>query len=159
VADSDLWIGAADLLPRKLVATFKDREGSPKLQAEFSNWNLAPTLDDKIFKALTRRGLRIPKALVDLKVGNAIVKGSNLNKDARYDQILHMPTLASRFTDKGGTLDFSGSPAFIKTLFPKENYSTLDFTFQLSDHFPVWVQIDTDIEGQRLSQIVQDGQT
>lgn len=49
VADSELWIGTADLLPRKLVATFKDREGSPQLQAEFSSWNLSPTLDDKIF--------------------------------------------------------------------------------------------------------------
>lgn len=49
VADSELWIGTADLLPRKLVATFKDREGSPKLQADFSSWNLAPTLDDSIF--------------------------------------------------------------------------------------------------------------
>jgi hypothetical protein len=49
VADSELWIGTADLLPRKLVATFKDREGGPKLQADFSNWNLAATLDDKIF--------------------------------------------------------------------------------------------------------------
>ena len=49
VADSELWIGSADLLPRKLVATFKNREGSPKLQADFSNWNLAPTLDDKLF--------------------------------------------------------------------------------------------------------------
>lgn len=47
--DSDLWIGAADLLPRKLVATFKNREGSPKLEADFSNWNLAPTLDDRLF--------------------------------------------------------------------------------------------------------------
>jgi hypothetical protein len=49
VADSELWIGTADLLPRKLVATFKDREGNPKLQADFSNWNLTPTLDDKFF--------------------------------------------------------------------------------------------------------------
>ena len=49
VADSELWIGAADLLPHKLVATFKDREGSPQLQADFSGWNLAPTLDDKLF--------------------------------------------------------------------------------------------------------------
>jgi hypothetical protein len=49
VADSELWIGTADLLPRKLVATFKDREGSPQLQADFSSWNLAPTLDDKMF--------------------------------------------------------------------------------------------------------------
>jgi hypothetical protein len=47
--DSDLWIGADDLLPRKLVATFKNREGNPKLQADFSSWNLTPTLDDKIF--------------------------------------------------------------------------------------------------------------
>lgn len=48
-ADSELWIGIGDLLPRKLVATFKEREGSPQLQAEFSSWNLTPTLDDKIF--------------------------------------------------------------------------------------------------------------
>jgi len=49
VADSELWIGTADLLPRKLVATFKDREGSPKFQADFSSWNLASSLDDTIF--------------------------------------------------------------------------------------------------------------
>jgi hypothetical protein len=49
VADSELWIGVADLLPRKLVATFKDREGAPQLQADFSDWNLDDTLDDKFF--------------------------------------------------------------------------------------------------------------
>jgi hypothetical protein len=49
IADSELWIGTADLLPRKLVATFKNREGSPKFQADFSSWNLTPTLDDKMF--------------------------------------------------------------------------------------------------------------
>ena len=49
VADSELWIGTSDLLPRKLKATFKDREGGPKLEADFTSWNLAPTLDDKIF--------------------------------------------------------------------------------------------------------------
>ncbi len=49
VADSELWIGSADLLPRRLVATFKDREGNPKLEANFSNWNLASSHDDNIF--------------------------------------------------------------------------------------------------------------
>jgi len=49
VADSELWIGTADQLPRKLVATFKNRQGSPQLQVDFSSWNLTPTLDDKIF--------------------------------------------------------------------------------------------------------------
>jgi endonuclease/exonuclease/phosphatase family metal-dependent hydrolase len=115
-----------------------------------------PTLDDKIFKALTRHGLRIPASLVDLKFGDIAVKGSNLGKDARYDQILHMPTLSRRFTNRGGTLDFYGSDAFIKELFPGAGYSRQEFTYQLSDHFPIWVQIDTDIEGQRLTQIVQN---
>ena len=49
VADSELWIGVADLLPRKLVLTFKNREGGPRLQADFSDWNLAATLDDNFF--------------------------------------------------------------------------------------------------------------
>jgi hypothetical protein len=49
LADSELWIGAADLLPRRLVATFKDRESHPQLQADFSDWNLTAALDDKFF--------------------------------------------------------------------------------------------------------------
>ena len=49
VADSEIWIAVGDLLPRKLVATFKNREASPQLQAEFSKWNLAAQLDDKMF--------------------------------------------------------------------------------------------------------------
>jgi hypothetical protein len=49
VADSELWIGVADLLPHKLVATFKNRDGNPKLQADFSDWNLTAALDDQVF--------------------------------------------------------------------------------------------------------------
>jgi hypothetical protein len=49
VADSELWIGVGDLLPRKLVASFKNREGGPQLQADFSDWNLAASLDDNFF--------------------------------------------------------------------------------------------------------------
>jgi hypothetical protein len=30
-----------------------------------------------------------------------------------------------------------------------------EFTYQLSDHLPLWMQINMDIEGQRLEQIVQ----
>lgn len=49
IADADVWIGVADRLPRRFVATFKDREGRPQLTVEFSNWNLAPTLDESVF--------------------------------------------------------------------------------------------------------------
>ena len=115
-----------------------------------------PKIKDSLFNALTSRGLMIPDSLVTLKAGDQVVGGSNLGKNARYDQILHMPTLKDRFSNKGGTLDFHISDDKIKELFPTQNLTPDQFTFQLSDHFPLWVQIKTDIEGQRLNQIVQN---
>ena len=115
-----------------------------------------PKLDDRLFKALSRRGLQAPDSLVKLKVGDVTVGGSNLGKDARYDQILHMPMARKRFTNFGGTLDFHISDAHIKELFPGKGFTRTEFSYQLSDHFPVWVQIKTDIDGERLTQIVQN---
>lgn len=40
MADAELWIGVQDQLPRKLIATFKDRPGQPQLKITFSEWNL-----------------------------------------------------------------------------------------------------------------------
>src|SRR5215510_10090331 len=94
--------------------------------------------------------------VVPMRAGDVAIGGSNLGKDARYDQILHMPTLKKRFTNFGGVVDFFISDAKIDELFPGKNYTRDKFSFQLSDHFPVWVQIDTDIDGERLNQIVQD---
>ncbi|MBI1825697.1 MAG: endonuclease/exonuclease/phosphatase family protein [Planctomycetes bacterium] len=115
-----------------------------------------PAIDDAFFKALTKRGLQIPDALLKLKAGDQVIGGSNLDKNARYDQILHVPTMKKRFSNVGGTLDFFQNNTAIKELFPDKNYSRLEFSFQLSDHLPVWVQIKTDIDGERLNQIVQD---
>ena len=115
-----------------------------------------PQLGDKLFKALTRRGLQIPDALKTLKSGFNTIGGSNLGRDKRYDQILHLPSLKTRFTNWAGSLDFFVSDARIKELFPDKDYSRLEFSFQLSDHFPVWAQIKVDIDGERLNQIVQD---
>ncbi|HEY3162518.1 MAG TPA: endonuclease/exonuclease/phosphatase family protein [Vicinamibacterales bacterium] len=116
-----------------------------------------PKLDDSLFGALTGRGLQMPDCLRILKVGDRVIGGSNLGQDARFDQILHMPTMKKRFTDAGGALDFFVSDKAIKELFPKSTYTRQEFTFQLSDHFPVWTQIKTDIDGDRLTQIVRDG--
>ena len=114
-----------------------------------------PKINHKLFNALTSRGLRIPDVLKELKAGDQVMPGSNLGKDARYDQILHLPTHEKRFSNGGGTVDFFDNDAFIQKLFPWANYTRDQFSFQLSDHFPVWVQIKTDIEGDRLNQIVQ----
>jgi hypothetical protein len=40
---------------------------------------------------------------------------------------------------------------------PFLGYTRDKFSFQLSDHLPVWIQVKTDIDGFRLDQIVQDG--
>lgn len=61
--------------------------------------------------------------------GNQFVFDSNLGKDARYDQILHLPTAKKPFTDDGGTLDFFGSNARIKALFPDQNYTREQFSY------------------------------
>lgn len=115
-----------------------------------------PKLDDKLFQALTSRGLRIPECLRELRVGDRVIKGSNLGTNARYDQILHLPTMKDRFTNDGGAIDFFISDAKIDELFPGKKYTREKFSYQLSDHFPVWAQIKTDIEKQRLTQIVQN---
>lgn len=115
-----------------------------------------PQINDSLFKALTSHGLLIPEVLRELKVGDQHVAGSNLGKDARYDQILHLPTNPKRFCNAGGTVDFYLSEAKIPELFPNGNLTPEKFTYQLSDHFPVWIQLATDIDGEILNQIVQD---
>jgi endonuclease/exonuclease/phosphatase family metal-dependent hydrolase len=116
-----------------------------------------PKLTDPIFGALVSRGLKVPKPLVQLKAGDRVIGGSNLGTDARYDQILHLPTVPENFTNDGGALDFFIDNAHIDQLFPGKNYTREKFTYQMSDHLPVWIQIKTDIDGFRLNQIVQDG--
>jgi len=114
-------------------------------------------LTDPIFGALASHGLKVPKPLIQLTVGDRVIGGSNLGYDARYDQILHLPTIPENFTNRGGALDFFIDDAHINELFPGKKYSRAKFTFQMSDHLPIWIQIKTDIDGFRLNQIVQEG--
>jgi hypothetical protein len=91
-----------------------------------------------------------------LTVGDRVIEGSNLGFDARYDQILHRATIPENFSNKGGALDFYIDDASIEALFPGKDYSRTKFTYQMSDHLPIWIQVKTDIDGFRLDQIVQD---
>ena len=142
----------ADWIERRFIKGKLAEDNDLIVMGDFNT----PTLDDKLFKALTGQGLQIPASLMNLNAGFNPVAGSNLGKDKRYDQILHLPSVAKRFSNSGGTLDFFGSDADIKSLFPDKDYSRLQFSFQLSDHFPVWAQLKTDIDGERLNQIVQN---
>jgi endonuclease/exonuclease/phosphatase family metal-dependent hydrolase len=116
-----------------------------------------PQIGDSFFKALTSRGLQVPKPLLKLTVGDRVIGGTNLEHTARYDQILYRPTPQRDICLVGGALDFFIDDAHIKELFPGAGYTRTKFTFQLSDHLPLWIQVKTDIDGVRLDQIVQDG--
>ena len=107
-----------------------------------------PAIDDALFKAVTSKGLKIPKAIRQTKIG------SNLSLNKRYDQILYYPSFTKSFTDHGGVLDFYTGG--IKKLYPKSNLDKHAFTFELSDHLPLWVQLDVDVANERLEQIIRE---
>jgi endonuclease/exonuclease/phosphatase family metal-dependent hydrolase len=106
-----------------------------------------PSRTDPLFAAIAKHKLQIPKALLG-------AHGTNLEKEKRYDQILHYPIYPENFTNAGGELDFYIDDAHIKQLFPA-GMTKEKFTYQLSDHLPLWMQINTDIDGQKLEQIIQ----
>jgi endonuclease/exonuclease/phosphatase family metal-dependent hydrolase len=107
-----------------------------------------PAIGDKFFKAITKHGLELPKGL------QGLTHGTNLAKDKRYDQILHYPAYPKNFADKGGALDFYIDDAHIPELYA-EGLSPQQFTFEVSDHLPLWMQVKTDIEGMKLNQIIK----
>ncbi|WOF75789.1 endonuclease/exonuclease/phosphatase family protein [Parvibaculaceae bacterium PLY_AMNH_Bact1] len=94
-----------------------------------------PSRGSSAFKALTKHSLQMPGGLLK-------VKGTNLSEKNVYDQIVHSPTLEDRFTDRGGIIRFFKNSH--KELFPE--MSEKAFTYQLSDHLPLWVEVDTWIE-------------
>lgn len=106
-----------------------------------------PDRNGKLFKAISKHGLKIPSALADIE------HGSNLEKNKRYDQILHYPNYPENFTGAGGVLDFFIDESHIEPLFGALNKT--DFTYQISDHLPLWTQMNTDIDGQILEQVVK----
>lgn len=107
-----------------------------------------PKFGDKFYKAITKHGLESPKAIL------GVPGGSNLQRDSRYDQILFYPQhTGSVFTDIGGVVDFCAGNH--KRLFPDLNQT--QFTYQLSDHLPLWLQVKTETADEELDQIIRGG--
>ncbi len=104
-----------------------------------------PSMDSPLYDAVVESGLQMPKPLLGLH-------GSNLAKDKRYDQILHLPKFTKSFTDHGGVLDFYQGDH--KALFPGKRLSKQEFTFELSDHLPLWAQVNTDTDLEELDQVL-----
>jgi len=106
-----------------------------------------PKIDDPLFQAITSKGLRIPESIRGLEYG------SNLAKNKRYDQIFYYPKHTKSFTNNGGILDFHTGG--IEKLYPKNTPDSRSYTYEMSDHLPLWVQLNINLEDEKLEQILQ----
>ena len=109
-----------------------------------------PSRESELFRAVGRYGLKLPRALAELQQSEAT---TNLSRKAVYDQILHHATNPSRFTDNAGALDFYIGDH--RPLYPEID-SVRDFTYQMSDHLPLWIQLDTWIEDEQLDSVLAE---
>jgi len=113
-----------------------------------------PQLDDELFQAITSRGLEIPTHLRNMTVG------TNLTRNRRYDQIFYNPKHTAELVLNGGVLDFLDEDSYdsvedaIRALYPHTRMSKSRFTYQISDHLPLWVQLNTDVEDEEIEQIL-----
>ncbi|QQS13238.1 MAG: endonuclease/exonuclease/phosphatase family protein [Rhodospirillales bacterium] len=133
-----------ELLANWIEAKRLDRTNEDRDLLVMGDFNI-PTTNGPHFKAITKHGLQIPRAL------RGLTHGSNLEKDKRYDQILHYATFHENFSGAGGVVDFYAGNH--KPLFPDIDKAA--FTYQMSDHLPLWMQIRTDIDSQKLDQLIQ----
>jgi len=134
-----------ELLAQTIDKRRRDSYGTDKDIILMGDFNI-PAIGDPLYEAITHKGLKMPEALAKTDLG------SNLKKDKRYDQILHYPSESKCFTDNAGVLDFYTGG--IKKLYPNDTPDKKAFTYELSDHLPLWIEVDVDTEEEKLDQII-----
>ncbi len=87
-------------------------------------------------ETLTGQGLMVPVPL-------PLVRYSNFKKSMVFDGILCFEGTAERSTGRGGVVDYIGEDRGY--LFPDETeaISDMEFSNRLSDHLPIWLEINT----------------
>lgn len=138
--------GALQLLADWIDKKRKDAYGVDKDIILMGDFNI-PKIDDKLFKAITSRGLRIPDVL------RGSEHGSNLAMNKRYDQILYYPGHTKTFTNKGGIVDFHTGG--IEKLYPNKPLTQTKYTYQMSDHLPLWMHLNVDLDDERIEHVIR----
>lgn len=137
-----------------LGAWVKERVGDDN--ASDRDWIVAgdfniPKLNDSLYRALSQDFLKMPGMLGGVRYTNVAGALGPENRQHNYDQILHVPRVGRRTLGKAGILDFAGD-GLMARLLPDTDPARR--TYELSDHLPLWVQIDTDIDDWRLDSVM-----
>lgn len=125
----------------------KEKHGWDKDIIVLGDFNI-PSLQSPLYQAVSAKGLQMVKAIAKQDLG------SNLEKNKRYDQILHYPAFTTGVTESGGVLDYFIDEKSIKTLYVKDPPAKQAFTYEMSDHLPIWVQLRTDTDAEQLDEII-----
>lgn len=147
----------AELLAERNKRRAKAPDGEPDDVILLGDFNVFNRQGDKTTQALTDAGFKLPKAITKLPVG------SNVNADKYYDQIAYLnPRQSLRDTSKAGVLSLFDliyqdtdcnvyAPEMQSTDGEKFGRTGDRFkyfkqwrTFQLSDHFPLWIELKID---------------
>lgn len=136
------------LLAKWLDERIKDKNNDEKDIIVCGDFN-TPDHTGPLFQALASKGLERPEGL------QAVSVGTNLAMNKRYDQFLHYRRFTSTAKSQGGALNFFRNDW--QALFSKKHFPTMtlpEFTYQLSDHLPLWIQLDTNNVDEQLDQIL-----
>lgn len=144
----------ARIPPLKLMANWVDKRRKEKHVYDkdwivMGDFNI-PSVRSSLFDAVTSKGLSIPKPFLNVDKKSLT---SNLARNKRYDQILHYSRETFSITGKAGVLDFYDQDW--RALFPASKYPGMTknrFTFQLSDHLPLWVELNLRVDEEKLDQ-------
>ena len=113
-----------------------------------------PSMDSDLYKPLKKAGWEMPDGILRAS------RGSNLNQNARYDQILVNKKYTSLADPVGGDIDFFHDD--FRALFPAAQFPDLTktkFTYEVSDHLPLWIQLDTWSDDEVLDQAINQAVT
>ena len=97
------------------------------------DFNVNTLPDPERASALMRRGFQLPAALAHVS--------TSLGKQKRYDEIMFRDLAGAELTECAGALDFHCGDH--QALFPGRRMSAASFTFQVSDHLPLWAELNT----------------
>jgi endonuclease/exonuclease/phosphatase family metal-dependent hydrolase len=150
----------AQLLAARNARRARSPDGEPDNVILLGDFNIFNKSGDKTSKALADAGFIVPTPIRKLP------SGSNLTTAKYYDQIAYLdPRQRLRDTSRAGIFDFQravyGSdeektyasemadtdPIKYKRAVKKSNYYKQWRTFQLSDHLPLWIELQIDFSG------------
>jgi endonuclease/exonuclease/phosphatase family metal-dependent hydrolase len=147
----------AELLSSRNARRAKSPDGEPDHVILLGDFNIFNQQGDKTAQALADAGFIVPKEITELPAG------SNLKADKFYDQIAFLdPRGFLRRKSRAGVFDFQTAvyspddhqayavemvetdPLKFEKAADKAKYYNNWRTFQMSDHLPLWIELDMD---------------